>query len=253
MQPKSWKRAGSTPSGSIRSPCPTGSSGSSWPPRRPGQAGERVVSAGDHAHARRGRRSRKAFSPNGDGLADRIGVRFELTAAAEVRLPHPEGRQVDRDTVRRPLETGPRTLEWDGAKRIGRLLDGDYEAVLEATDAIGTTRVALPFASDTRQPKIRILTCSPLKLWVSEPARHDPLRNAQPRARRAHGRRDARPERAATRPGAPSRGRRRQQEHPRLQALAPPASTLRRCNRPCAARVQSPESSGPTRRCTTRS
>ena len=28
----------------------------------------------------------------------------------------------------------------------------------------------VPFTSDTRQPKVRILNRSPLKLWVSEPA-----------------------------------------------------------------------------------
>ena len=70
-----------------------------------------------------------------------------------------------------PLEPGARQVDWDGAKRVGKLLDGLYEAVVEATDPIATSTVALPFAADTRQPKLRIVQRSPLRIWVSEPAR----------------------------------------------------------------------------------
>jgi hypothetical protein len=62
-------------------------------------------------------------------------------------------------------------VEWDGTKRIGRLLDGGYEAVVEATDAVATATIAVPFTSDTRQPNVRILQRFPLRIWVSEPVR----------------------------------------------------------------------------------
>jgi hypothetical protein len=69
-----------------------------------------------------------------------------------------------------PLELGPHKIEWDGVKRVGRLLDGEYEAVVEATDAFATTTVTMPFSADTRAPKVKILQRTPLKLWLSEPA-----------------------------------------------------------------------------------
>ena len=42
--------------------------------------------------------------------------------------------------------------------------------MLEATDPIATSAVSLPFTADTRQPKLRIVQRSPLRIWVSEPA-----------------------------------------------------------------------------------
>jgi N-acetylmuramoyl-L-alanine amidase-like protein len=114
--------------------------------------------------------SRKVFSPNADGRADRIGIRFQLVAAAQIRLRILKQGKWVATPFTGALEPGARTIEWDGVKRIGRLLDGEYEAVVEATDSVATTAIVVPFTSDTRQPKVRILTRSPLKLWVSEPA-----------------------------------------------------------------------------------
>ena len=114
--------------------------------------------------------ARRAFSPNADGRADRIGIRFQLAAPAQVRLRILKQGKWVATPFTGPLEAGPRTIEWDGAKRIGRLLDGEYEAVVEATDAVATATIAVPFTADTRQPKVRILNRNPLKLWVSEPA-----------------------------------------------------------------------------------
>jgi len=112
------------------------------------------------------RAARLAFSPNADGRADRIAFRFELTGPAEVKLRIlKEGKWIG------PLDSGVKQVEWDGAKRVGRLLDGTYDAVVEATDTFTTSTVAVPFIADTRQPKIRIVQRYPLRLWVSEPAR----------------------------------------------------------------------------------
>jgi hypothetical protein len=114
---------------------------------------------------------RTAFSPNADGKADRIAFRFELTGPAEVRLRVLRNGKWVATPFKGPLEKGKQTVEWDGTKRNGRLLDGAYEAVVDATDPIATSTVSVPFTSDTRQPKVRIVTRSPLQLWVSEPAR----------------------------------------------------------------------------------
>jgi hypothetical protein len=111
------------------------------------------------------------FSPNGDGRADRLAVRFTLLASASVRV------RVLRDGVwvatplSGTLAAGRRVAYWDGAKRVGRLLDGSYELVVEAADELATASVSVPFASDTHRPVVRILPGKPLRVWVSEPAR----------------------------------------------------------------------------------
>ncbi|MBA2383363.1 MAG: peptidoglycan recognition protein, partial [Actinobacteria bacterium] len=114
--------------------------------------------------------TREEFSPNGDGRADGIAFRFELAAFAEVRLRVlKEGKWI-ATLLAGSLEPGPQTVEWDGRKRFGKLLDGAYQAVLEVTDSLATVTVVLPFASDTRRPQVRVTQRFPLRIWVSEPA-----------------------------------------------------------------------------------
>ncbi len=165
--------------------------------------------------------TRLAFSPNGDGFADRIGFSFELAAQAEIRVRILKQGKWVATPFKGPLELGPHKVEWDGAKRIGRLLDGEYEAVVEATDAFATTTVTMPFSADTRAPKVKILQRSPLKLWLSEPATvTHALRHAAACLQRSRGRRGAHPEcaEAGDRPGG-RLGRCRQQKHACLPAL----------------------------------
>jgi hypothetical protein len=114
--------------------------------------------------------ARLAFSPNADGRADRIRFSFELAAPAEIRLRILKQGKWVATPFKGPLQPGAQKVEWDGAKRVGRLVDGEYEAVVEAIDAFATTTVAVPFSADTRAPRVRILQRSPLKLWLSEPA-----------------------------------------------------------------------------------
>jgi hypothetical protein len=111
-----------------------------------------------------------AFSPNADGRRDTIRFAFLLDQPAQVRLRVLRDGKWVATPFQGPLELGEQRLEWNGAKRIGRLLDGSYEGVLEATDAVGTSSITLPFLSDTRAPKVRILPGLPLRVWVSEPA-----------------------------------------------------------------------------------
>lgn len=113
---------------------------------------------------------RTAFSPNADGRADRIAFRFELAGPADVRLRILKDGKWIATPFTGPLAKGARVVEWNGTKRVGKVVDGGYEAVVEATDAFATTAIAVPFASDTRQPKVRILHRFPLELWVSEPS-----------------------------------------------------------------------------------
>ena len=68
-----------------------------------------------------------------------------------------------------PLPAGPQSLGWNGAKRVGKTLDGSYTAVIDATDAVGTATVSLPFLLDAHPPVVK-LAARPVRLWVSEAA-----------------------------------------------------------------------------------
>jgi len=110
------------------------------------------------------------FSPNGDGRADRLTVKFTLVNPAAVRVRVLRGGAWVATPFAGELPAGAHVVRWDGAKRRGRLLDGAYTLEVDATDTLTTSTVALPFASDTRPPTVRILRGSPLRVLVSEPA-----------------------------------------------------------------------------------
>ncbi len=110
------------------------------------------------------------FSPNGDGRSDSLAVRFELAAAAVVRVRILRAGAWVATPFSGELAAGLRIVRWDGSKRVGKLLDGSYTAVVEATDATTTSVLSLPFASDTRAPVVRMLPGRPLRVWVSKAA-----------------------------------------------------------------------------------
>ena len=115
--------------------------------------------------------TRLAFSPNADGRADQISFSFALASSADVRLRILKNGKWVATPFAGPLEPGVQRVQWDGTKRIGKLTDGNYEAVVEATDPIATSIASLRFSADTRQPRLRIVQRRPLRIWVSEPAR----------------------------------------------------------------------------------
>jgi N-acetylmuramoyl-L-alanine amidase len=110
------------------------------------------------------------FSPNGDGRADRLAIRFRLAAPAEVKVRVLRDGKWVATPFAGSLAAGPRGVVWDGRKRLGRLLDGSYTAIVEATEPLGTSSLSLPFVSDTRAPVVRFLPGRRVRVWVSEPA-----------------------------------------------------------------------------------
>jgi hypothetical protein len=108
----------------------------------------------------------EVFSPNGDGRLDTLELRFELATAADVNVRVLKDGRWIATISEGPLLPGPQVVAWDGRKRIGRLLDGSYEA--ELSIAGFTQRVA--FRSDTTRPRLRLLRFRPARMWVSEPA-----------------------------------------------------------------------------------
>jgi hypothetical protein len=112
------------------------------------------------------------FSPNGDGRNDTLEVAFSLTVAADVRVRIVrEGRWV-ASPVTAHFEPGTHRFSWDGQRSTGPLRDGEYSAVVEATDAVvGAVSVAAPFSSDTLAPNVRFLPAKGIRLEVSEAGR----------------------------------------------------------------------------------
>jgi hypothetical protein len=112
------------------------------------------------------------FSPNGDGRHDVLDLSFSLTVAADVRVRIlREGRWVASPLFAR-FEPGAHRFSWNGMRAVGRLRDGSYAAVVEASDAVaGSVSVDVPFASDTVAPQVRFVTSRFIRLEVSEPGR----------------------------------------------------------------------------------
>jgi len=111
-----------------------------------------------------------AFSPNGDGRRDQLAVTFLLAAAADVRIRIVrDGRWVASPLIG-SFFPGTQRFIWDGFRSTGLLRDGDYEAVVEANDGLGSISYGVPFASDTVAPRLRILRGERLRIELSEPA-----------------------------------------------------------------------------------
>jgi hypothetical protein len=108
----------------------------------------------------------EVFSPNGDGRLDRLELRFGLAAPTDVRVRVLKDGRWIATVMEGPLLPGPQVVAWDGRKRLGRLVDGSYEA--ELSIAGFTQRVG--FRSDVTPPRLRVLRVRPLRLSVSEPS-----------------------------------------------------------------------------------
>jgi hypothetical protein len=109
------------------------------------------------------------LTPNGDGVADELSVTFQLAVPAAVRLRVLRDGKWVATPFSGQLPAGPQSVRWDGTKRVGRALDGPYAAVIEATDAVGTSAISLPFLFDSRAPVMK-LAARPPRIWLSEAA-----------------------------------------------------------------------------------
>lgn len=111
-----------------------------------------------------------AFSPNGDGRKDRLTVTFALTAPVDVRIRiERDGRWVASPLVASYLP-GTQRFVWDGMRAVGKVRDGDYTAVVEASSEAGAISFGVPFLADSTPPRVRILPGESLKVSVSEPS-----------------------------------------------------------------------------------
>jgi hypothetical protein len=114
------------------------------------------------------------FSPNGDGRHDRLVVGFSLTEPADVRVRviGADGRWV-ATPLTASYPAGSHGLEWNGVRAgVGRLRDGNYLVVVEASDAVvGWASAGTPFTSDSTPPTVRFVPGRGIRVVVSEPGR----------------------------------------------------------------------------------
>ena len=98
------------------------------------------------------------ISPNGDGRADVLGIGYELTRAADVKVQIKRGGEVLRTVLSRSQGTGAHTADWNGQAHGDRVADGAATAVVLATTSLGTRRLSRPVELDTRPPIVRVLS-----------------------------------------------------------------------------------------------
>ncbi len=117
------------------------------------------------------------FSPNGDGRQDALSVAFALATQAQVRVVvRRNGRDV-ATLAEGMFAAGSQRVSWDGGLAAGRVADGSYVAVVEATTELGTRRLAGPVRVDTAPPLLSVLSAfsrrgsTRIRLSLSEPAR----------------------------------------------------------------------------------
>jgi len=78
------------------------------------------------------------------------------------------------------LGPGPQTIGWDGTSAGVRLPDGQYTAVVTATDSLATVSLLVPFAVDTVAPALVALNGPALQFQLSEPGTVSGTINGQP-------------------------------------------------------------------------
>ena len=110
------------------------------------------------------------FSPNLDGRNDFVKLDFELGGPATVRVRVLKGETWVHTIYAGDMPPGAQSVEWDGAKRIGRLLDGTYTVELSVADAMSEVAQRLELVADSRAPKVSLVSLAPLRLKLDEDA-----------------------------------------------------------------------------------
>ena len=111
---------------------------------------------------------RGVFSPNGDGVLDRVTFSFDLAASANVRLELRRGTRVVATPAAGDFAAGRHSVRWEGSVPGGRLPDGRYSTVLEVEGGTGAVSVSAPLVSDTRPPRLTLVSVRPPRIRLSE-------------------------------------------------------------------------------------
>ena len=128
-----------------------------------------------------------ALTPNGDGRRDTVGITVSLSLQTTVTVTIKRGNAFVARPFAGPLDPGTHVIRWDGTKRLGKALDGVYGVTVEALDPVGTARAELTLLVDSTAPRLRIVSATPPRIWVSEAATVRMRANNAPRAVRTAG------------------------------------------------------------------
>ena len=108
-----------------------------------------------------------AFSPNGDGRLDSVGLTYTLAAPAHVSVRVLRAKRVVATLFDRDLAAGPQRLSWDG----GGLADGRYTVAVDAADSLRTVTQTVAVSIDRKAPSLALVSLGPLVFRASEPGR----------------------------------------------------------------------------------
>jgi hypothetical protein len=111
--------------------------------------------------------SSPAFSPNGDGQLDTVGISFSLLNPTHVDVRIQRNHQVVETLLQQDFNPGSQRLTWDG----GGLPDGRYTVTVSATDSLLTVAQTVPVRIDRKPPSLRLVSLPSLTFRVSEPGR----------------------------------------------------------------------------------
>jgi flagellar hook assembly protein FlgD len=120
------------------------------------------------------------FSPNADGTSDTVAFNFALSQNVPVQVTVQRAGAVVATLFVGQLGPGPQTVGWDGTSAGVRLPDGQYTAVVTATDSLATVSLLVPFAVDTVAPAFAAVNGPALQFQLSEPGTVSGTINGQP-------------------------------------------------------------------------
>src|SRR5205814_4182841 len=121
-----------------------------------------------------------SFSPNADGSSDTISFGFALSQNVPVQVTVQRAGAVIATLFVGQLGPGPQTIGWDGTSAGARLPDGQYTAVVTATDPLATVSLLVPFVVDTVAPTFTVVNGGALTFQLSESATVAGTINGQP-------------------------------------------------------------------------
>lgn len=129
--------------------------------------------------------NRTRFSPNGDGVTDKVTARVDLVEAVTLTVTvRRNGAVVRTLAAGRAAGPGRVTFEWNGRNAAGRrVADDTYSVRADATDVIGN--------ATTRSTAVTVDTTPPRFVWLG--VTPDPLMSAGPLTLRFRLRGEVRP------------------------------------------------------------
>ena len=114
--------------------------------------------------------SPSVFSPNGDGVADTVGLAFSLSQSAPVQVAIQRNGVVVATVWSGQASPAQQAVAWDGTSNGVRLADGEYVAVVTGSTTLGAVSLLVTVVIDTTPPVLTLLDGPSLRFESSEAA-----------------------------------------------------------------------------------